>query len=81
MGSAVIEPELARSLMLEWASILFYTARESLDAAYVSCGIPCFVAKVQQMQLSCQLVDYIYGLPAGTVCDAARSLGFVLRGM
>ena len=77
----MIEPEIAKALMLEWASVLFTTARQSLTAAYDACGVPCFVAKVQELQLSCQLVDYLYGFESGTVCNAARSLGYVLRGM
>ena len=77
----MIEPEIAKALTLEWASIVLTTARVSLESAYQACGAPCFILKVQELQLPAPLVDFIFGFPSGTVGEVARQLGYVIRGM
>lgn len=81
MGTAVMEPETARAMAFEWASIVLTTARVSLESAYQACGAPCFIAKVQELQLPAPLVDFMFGFPDGTVGEVARQLGYVIRGM
>lgn len=66
---------------LEWASILLYVIPQMLGDAYASCGLPCFVAQVNYLQLSVTLLDAVYQLPDGTAAQFLASNGFSVRGM
>lgn len=68
-------------LALEWASILLALIPQMLGDAYSACGLPCFVAKARELQLSAPMLDLIYQLPDGTAASFLRANGFTVRGM
>ena len=68
-------------LALEWASILLAMLPQMLGDAYSVCGLPCFVAQANYLQLSAPMLDVLYGLPDGTAAQFLASNGFKVRGM
>lgn len=72
---------LASAIALEWASILLVLIPQMLGDAYASCGLSCFVAQANYLQLSAPLLDVIYQLPDGTAAAFLRANGFSVRGM
>ena len=68
-------------IALEWASILLAVLPQMLADTYTTCGLPCFVGVVNQLQLSAQMLDLLYGLPDGTASQFLMSNGFKVRGM
>lgn len=66
---------------LEWASILLVLIPQMLGDAYASCGLPCFVAQANYLQLSAPMLDLIYRVPDGTAAQFLTANGFRVRGM
>lgn len=81
MGATMNQVEM-QALALEWAALLFqYGLRDLLGAAYVQCGLPCFVSEANSLYVSAWMLDYLYSLPDGTASQFLASNGFKVRGM